>query len=66
MQMVQDAIDHVDILLELPEGGTDAAAAEILAKARKKIPTSVKLDIKFVKELQKTAAGKSPFILNRI
>ena len=66
MQMVQDAIDHVDILLESPDGGSPAAAAEILAKARLKVPTSVKLDIKFVKELQRTATGKSPFILNRM
>lgn len=66
MQMVQDALDHVDILIESENGGSPDAAAEILAKARLKIPNTIKLDIKFVKELQKTAAGKSPFILPRM
>lgn len=66
MQMVQDALDHVCILIESESGGSPQAKAEILTKARLKIPRTIKLDIKFVKELQKTAAGKSPFILPRI
>ncbi len=36
MQMVQDALDHVYILIESASGGSPQAAAEILAKARRK------------------------------
>jgi len=66
MQMVQDALDHVDILIESENGGSPDAAAEIIAKARLKIPSTINLEVKFVKELQKTVAGKSPFILPRM
>ncbi len=66
MQLMQDAIDHVYILIESNDGGSCEATAEILAKARLKIPRTMQLDVKFVKELQKTTAGKSPFILQRM
>src|SRR5262249_14178467 len=66
MQIVQDAPDHIDILVETTAEKTPEIEAQMLERARAKIPGTMKVDIKFVDALQRTAIGKTPFIIRRI
>jgi phenylacetate-coenzyme A ligase PaaK-like adenylate-forming protein len=63
-QFVQEARDHVRILVRDPSGGSTEIKDRILADARKKIPLSIAIDVEFTEELLQTRAGKTPFVLH--
>ena len=65
MQLIQDAPDHVEILMQSRQSNSRAATAHVLARSRSKIPSSMAIDVKFVDELVRTSAGKVPFVLHR-
>lgn len=78
MDHVQRGVDHVvriQIVHELPDrveirvipaaGYGDADRAHLLANARRKIPVTIRVAVREVDALERTALGKTPFILRR-
>ena len=64
-QFVQLAPDFVEILVASPNGGSAERKQAIMDRARIKIPTTVAIEIRFVDELRKTEAGKTPLIFRQ-
>lgn len=63
LQVVQRALDHV-VLRALVEPRFGAAqTAQLLANARAKIPAEVRIDVEIAAALERTANGKTPFIV---
>ena len=66
MQIVQDRVDAVVIRVVPLRSFDDADRQQIYDNARSKIPESMQVDVVTVSELEKTAAGKTPFIIRRV
>jgi phenylacetate-CoA ligase len=65
IQVIQEAVDHVRVLV-LPKGEFLSADRErLLHSARSKLPSSMRLDIEAVDVLERTALGKTPFVIHR-
>lgn len=65
IQVIQEAVDHVRVLV-LPKGEFQGADRErLLHSARSKLPSSMRLDIEAVDVLERTALGKTPFVIHR-
>jgi len=65
IQVIQEAADHVRILV-LPDAGYSSRDAEQLTRnARAKLPAAMRISIEPVDELERTAAGKTPYVIHR-
>jgi phenylacetate-CoA ligase len=65
IQVIQEALDHVRVLV-LPKGEFLRTDRERLVHSvRSKLPTSMRLDIEVVEALERTALGKTPFVVHR-
>ena len=65
VQFVQDTADAVTIRAVVRPGFSGADHATLLTNARVRIPSSVKIDVALVDQLEKTPSGKTPFILRK-
>lgn len=66
MQVIQESSTQVRILV-LPLPGYSAAdEAQILANARLKIPPTIDVRVETVESLERTAQGKTPFVIRKV
>jgi len=65
-QIIQDKKDHLTINLMVDESFSDNQFPEIEKGLVKRIGNTMRLSFKIVKELEKRASGKTPFIINKI
>jgi phenylacetate-CoA ligase len=61
-QFIQEAPDFIRVLVDGTE--SPGQAATVLQRARMKLPTAMRVEIEFVPELQRTEAGKVPFVIH--
>ncbi len=67
MQVVQESLGSVSIrLLTGPSGLTPTDRATLEATIAKKLPDTVTVTIEVVDELERTEAGKTPFVIRRV
>lgn len=62
-QVIQDAPDHVRILVQSDRSLAGEWSSRILARARLKIPNDISVAVEFVDELRMSATGKTPFVI---
>jgi phenylacetate-CoA ligase len=65
IQVIQEALDHVRILVLPNEEFLRADRERLVHSARSKLPSSIRLDIEVVEALERTALGKTPFVVHR-
>lgn len=66
MQVIQESLTQVRILV-LPLPGYSAAdEAQILANARLKLPATMQVRVEVVEQLERTAQGKTPFVIRKV
>ena len=65
IQVIQEAPDDVRVLVLPDEGYSERDAAQLLHNIRTKLPTSMRVDIRRVDVLERTALGKTPFVIHR-
>jgi len=65
IQVIQEALDEVRVLVLPDEGYTERDAAQLLHNVRTKVPDSMRVDVRRVDALERTALGKTPFIIHR-
>jgi phenylacetate-CoA ligase len=65
MQVIQERRDAVTLLVVPAEGFTDEDRATILANAAKKLPPTMAVFLEVTSVLERTAAGKVPFVRRR-
>lgn len=63
LQVVQRAIDRIELLVIPREEFTEDHAAELMHQARKKIPNTMEITISTSKPIQRTQSGKAPFVI---
>jgi phenylacetate-CoA ligase len=66
VQLVQESLTSVTVRVQAMPGFGQAEIDKMTAKARAKIPLSVNLNFELVDRLERTASGKSPFIIRRL
>jgi phenylacetate-CoA ligase len=66
MQVVQESKDLVRILVLPLPGYSQADEAQILANARSKLPPTMRVQVEVVEQLERTAQGKTPFVIRKI
>jgi phenylacetate-CoA ligase len=65
IQVIQEAPDEVRISV-LPDAGySERDAAQLLHNVRTKVPESMRVDIRRADTLERTALGKTPFVIHR-
>jgi len=65
IQLAHEAPDRVEIRVLPDRGYGEAQRALLLAHARGKIPSSIAVEVREVEALERTALGKTPFIVRR-
>jgi phenylacetate-CoA ligase len=65
IQVIQEAPDEVRVLVLPDKGYTERDAAQLLHNVRTKVPASMRVDIRRVDVLERTALGKTPFVIHR-
>jgi phenylacetate-CoA ligase len=65
IQVIQEAPDEVRVLVLPDEGYTERDAAQLLQNVRTKVPSSMRVDIRRVDALERSALGKTPFVIHR-
>lgn len=65
IQVIQEAPDEVRVLVLPDDGYTERDARQLLHNVRTKIPESMRVDIRRVDVLERTALGKTPFVIHR-
>jgi phenylacetate-CoA ligase len=65
IQVIQEAPDEVRVLVLPDRGYTERDASQLLRNVRTKVPESMRVDIRSVDELERTALGKTPFVIHR-
>jgi phenylacetate-CoA ligase len=63
LQVVQQSLDHVVLRALVEPGFGEAQIEQLRANARAKVPAEVRIDVEVVDALERTASGKTPFIL---
>ena len=66
VQVVHEAPERVVIRVIPDAGFGEPDRAALLANARRKLPSSMSAEIQIVDELERTARGKTPFVLRRV
>jgi phenylacetate-CoA ligase len=64
LQVVQEAVDRVVLRALVAPGFSDADSQQLLDNARQKIPQGVDVRVEIASSLQRTARGKTPFIIH--
>jgi phenylacetate-CoA ligase len=65
IQVIQETADEVRVLV-LPDAGySERDSAQLLHNVRTKVPDSMRIDIRRVDALERTALGKTPFVIHR-
>jgi len=65
IQLVHERADRVEIRVIPAPGYGDADRAQLIANARRKIPAAIGVSVREVDALERTALGKTPFIVRR-
>ena len=65
VQVIQEAADEVRILVLATEAFGAADAEELLANVRRKVPSTMRVSIERVEALERSARGKTPFVIHR-
>jgi phenylacetate-CoA ligase len=65
IQVIQEAADDVRVLVLPDVGYTETDTAQLLHNIRTKLPASMRVDIRSVDALERTALGKTPFVIHR-
>lgn len=65
-QYIQDTKDHLTVKIVVDSGFQDVEKDKILIGLRQRFGNVIKIDIEVVEELEKTRAGKTPFIISNI
>jgi hypothetical protein len=65
VQIVHAAPDLVEIHVLPAPGFGEADRAHLIANARRKVPGSMRVEVRVVEALERTALGKTPFVLRR-
>jgi phenylacetate-CoA ligase len=65
IQVIQEAPDDVRVLVLPADGYSERDAAQLLHNVRTKVPSSMRVDIRRVDALERTALGKTPFVIHR-
>jgi phenylacetate-CoA ligase len=65
-QVIQERPDLVRVLVRPTSGFGDADRAAILANAAKKLPPPIQVSLDVESDLERTAAGKVPFVIRRM
>jgi phenylacetate-CoA ligase len=65
IQVIQEAPDAVRILVLPAAGYSEEDDEHLLRNARAKLPPSMRVHLERVKTLERTAAGKTPFVIHR-
>lgn len=65
IQVIQEAPDDVRIFVVPDAGYSERDAAQLLHNVRTKVPESMRVDIRRADTLERTALGKTPFVIHR-
>jgi phenylacetate-CoA ligase len=65
IQVIQEAADHVRILVLPDTGYSERDAEQLMSNVREKLPADMRVSIEPVETLEKTAQNKTPFIIHR-
>ncbi len=65
IQVIQEALDDVRVLVLPDEGYSARDTDQLLHNIRTKLPASMRVDIRSVDALERTALGKTPFVIHR-
>lgn len=65
IQVIQESASKVVILVLPTEEYTERDRERLMHNAREKLPTSVQVEIRSVTALERTARGKTPFVIHR-
>lgn len=65
IQVIQEAANKVLILVLEAKGYTDRDRERLLHNAREKLPRNMQVEIRSVTALERTARGKTPFVIHR-
>jgi phenylacetate-CoA ligase len=65
IQVIQEAADEVRVLVLPGDGYSERDAAQLLQNVRTKLPDSMRVDICRADTLERTEAGKIPFVIHR-
>jgi hypothetical protein len=66
MQVIQESLDKVRILVIPDQGFSEKNILQIEHNIALKLPPSMHVTIEIVDALERTAQGKTPFIIRRI
>ena len=65
IQVIQESATEVRVLVLGAAAFSDKDAAQLLANVRRKLPASMRVDLECVEALERTSAGKTPFVIHR-
>jgi hypothetical protein len=65
IQVIQEAADDVRVLVLPDDGYSERDAGQLLHNIRAKLPASMRVDIRRADALERTALGKTPFVIHR-
>ena len=66
IQVVQESAERVEIrVVPAPDFGEHERVA-LIANARRKVPATMDVEVRVVDELERTALGKTPFVIRRL
>jgi hypothetical protein len=63
IQVLQPAPERVEILVVPAAGFGERERDQVLANARRKLPSTISLKLRVVEELLRTPLGKTPFVI---
>jgi hypothetical protein len=65
IQVIQESVHEVSILVVAVPGYCDEDEAHLLRNARRRLPQSMRVVVHRTKQLERTALGKTPFVIHR-
>jgi phenylacetate-CoA ligase len=65
IQLIQESADRLAILVLPTEQYTERDREHLMHNVREKVPRSMHVEIRSVTELERTARGKTPFVIHR-
>ena len=65
IQVIQESATEVRVLVLGAPGFSEKDSAQLLANIGKKLPGSMRVDVECVEALERTSAGKTPFVIHR-
>jgi phenylacetate-coenzyme A ligase PaaK-like adenylate-forming protein len=65
VQVIQEQLNSVRLLVQQLPGYSQRDTDQLLHNVRLKVPASMAVEIRCVDELERTALGKTPFVIHR-